>query len=193
MAFAAVLAAAPHSHAAQTDLIPPRSPSEALSRCLHLPRRSVQSGFTRRLRDGKNHIYYDTIHPNYDKLRMTRRTPDGGLVPFRIADHGLFTPRLTHKLSTPRHPGTGWALRCGRGTVIFQWRFLQILHIDITTSYILLLLRDDAYKSFEKGLCPREFTGQWLQRERPDACQGCLPFSTRKLLSLGRHGNATFI
>ncbi|MBN1507867.1 MAG: hypothetical protein JW955_13535, partial [Sedimentisphaerales bacterium] len=31
------------------------------SRCLHLPRRSVQSGFTRRLRDGKNHIYYGHI------------------------------------------------------------------------------------------------------------------------------------
>ena len=74
MAFAAVLSASPHFHTAQTDLITLGSPSEALSRCLHLPRRSVQSGFTRRLRDGKNHIYfYGTIHANYDTLQNNLR------------------------------------------------------------------------------------------------------------------------
>jgi transposase len=57
MAFWAIISASQHLHAAKTDLITPGRPSEALSRCLHPAPRSVQYGFTHRLRDGKNHIY----------------------------------------------------------------------------------------------------------------------------------------
>ena len=59
MAILPVISASQHLHAANTDLINPQSPSEALAKCLHLDWRSVQYGFTHRLRDGKNHIYYD--------------------------------------------------------------------------------------------------------------------------------------
>jgi len=59
MVFLAVISASQHFHAAKTDLITSESPSEALSRCLHFDPRSVQYGFTHRLRDGKNHIYCD--------------------------------------------------------------------------------------------------------------------------------------
>ncbi|MFN2121538.1 MAG: hypothetical protein ACK2T0_14215 [Anaerolineales bacterium] len=74
MALAAIVSASQHFHAAQTDLITPGSPSEALSRGLHLPRRSVQYGFTRRLRDGKNHIYCpaDTRRPTSSRLAAFR-------------------------------------------------------------------------------------------------------------------------
>ncbi|MHC4463811.1 MAG: hypothetical protein ACYS30_20625 [Planctomycetota bacterium] len=54
----AVIAASQHLHAAKTNLITAESPSKALVRYLHLAWRSVQFGFTHRLRDGKNHIYY---------------------------------------------------------------------------------------------------------------------------------------
>ncbi len=77
MAFLAVISASQHLHAAKTDLITLESPSEALARCLHLAWRSVQYGFTHRLRDGKNHIYFvlnsplfslDSLYLNYDRI-----------------------------------------------------------------------------------------------------------------------------
>ena len=61
MAFLAVISASQHLHAAKTNLITPETSSEALARRLQLAWRSVQFGFTHRLRDGKNHIHFMTF------------------------------------------------------------------------------------------------------------------------------------
>ena len=55
----------------KNDLITPGSPSEALSRCLHLAWRSVQYGFTHRLRDGKNHIYFGSFSMLYPRETLS--------------------------------------------------------------------------------------------------------------------------
>ena len=117
MALAAIVSASQHFHAAQTDLITPGSPSEALSRGLHLPRRSVQYGFTRRLRDGKNHIYLVVVQQgpsHYDTGTRTvywnptrkGQTTSGGMQSPAMA--------LAHELSHAYHHDMYGALDLGK-------------------------------------------------------------------------------